>query len=105
MSASVIAAVETETVRFSFGSKKYSPPSEWILPSKMAPITSPLALIKGEPELPPMMSLSEETLNTVLSSTLPLASTQRGASWNGGRPALLSYPHTQLSHHPTTLPP
>ena len=27
-----------------------------MLPSKMAPMTSPLALIKGEPELPPMMS-------------------------------------------------
>src|SRR6185437_2472818 len=57
-----------------------------MLPSNTAPITSPLASISGEPELPPMMSLVVEMSNTVVGVSLSLASTQRGSSLNGSSP-------------------
>src|SRR5690606_32939498 len=43
--------------RLYFGSNTISPLIASQFPSKASPINSPLALITGEPELPPVMSL------------------------------------------------
>ena len=62
-----------------------------MLPSKIAPMTSPLALISGEPELPPMMSLVVEMSKTVSGLRLFFAAIQRGSRSNGGLPVARSY--------------
>src|SRR6516162_3424834 len=55
-----------------------------MLPSKMMPTTSPLLLINGLPELPPMMSGVETVSYTVFRSREDLAFSQLSGSWYGG---------------------
>src|SRR4051812_32789853 len=46
--------------------------SDWMLPSKMMPTTSPLVLTTGLPELPPMMSAVQIVFSGVLRSIFDL---------------------------------
>src|SRR5258708_23205047 len=52
-----IAPLLTATARLFRSSNQKAPPSASMLPSKITPTHSPLPLIAGLPELPPMMSL------------------------------------------------
>ena len=63
--------ISTEIVRCTVFSKAISPLIASQLPSKAVPTSSPCALITGEPELPPVMSLFEIKLTL----RLPLSST------------------------------
>ena len=62
----------------------------YMLPSKMAPITSPLALIRGEPELPGKRSVFDDILKTVFGFSFGWASIHLCVSWNGGCPVARS---------------
>jgi hypothetical protein len=57
-----------------------------MFPSKTAPITSPLALMIGEPELPPTMSFVVAKSKMVRLSSAPFAASHFGAKRNGGLP-------------------
>src|SRR2546430_5781125 len=87
------AGVQTEMARFTDGSNPYSPPSDWMLPSKINPTTSRFLLNTGEPELPPMMSLEVAMLNGVagLFRLFLLAASQPFGRGDGFRPAGRSY--------------
>ncbi len=61
-----------------------------MLPSNMSPTSSPLALIRGLPELPPVMSLLVEMLKRVSRSSWGLACIQLGGMRNGSWPVARS---------------
>ena len=80
----------TATARLTLGSKPYSPPSDWMLPSKMSPTISPFWLMTGDPELPPMMSLVVQKSNGVFRSSFGLALIHVAGRANGSRPVARS---------------
>lgn len=79
----MIARLSTLTARPTVSSKMKSSTSDWMLPSKIRPITSPLAFTTGEPLLPPMMSAVHTKLNGVFRSIFSLRSTHRFGSSKG----------------------
>ncbi len=68
----------TEIARLTDSSYSKLPTSDWMLPSKIRPTSSPFLLIVGEPLLPPMMSLVETKLNGVRRLTHGRLLVQRG---------------------------
>src|SRR5438128_7095128 len=109
------AGLQTEMARFTDGSNPYSPPSDWMLPSKINPTTSRFLLNTGEPELPPMMSLEVAMLNGVegLIRLSWLAASQLFGRANGSRPvarsnappiAVMGLTRLPFSPYPSTDP-
>lgn len=77
---------------------------EWMLPSKTRPTISPLALIRGLPELPPTMSLLVERLKRVERSSLSLAFAQLGGTAKGASPVARSKKRERVVNGATFVP-
>src|SRR6266853_1887452 len=81
-----IAPLWTATARLFRSSNQKAPPSEWMLPSKIRPTISPLRLIIGLPELPPMTSLLVVKLKRCAGFSLPFAARHDWGSAKGSAP-------------------
>src|SRR6266853_268439 len=81
-----IAPLWTATARLFRSSNQKAPPSEWMLPSKIRPTISPLRLIIGLPELPPMMSLLVTKSNRCPGFSLLFAACHEAGNANGSTP-------------------